>query len=787
MNINASDSNLKASKALRAKAIEAVEVDGLLKKHKISDAEYARVLEVLGRVPTMAELGCFSAMWSEHCSYKSSRVHLSKFPTTGENVIVGPGENAGVVRIEGKLCAAFKMESHNHPSFLEPFHGAATGVGGILRDVFCMGARPIANLNSLRFGSGAHPKTKNLITEAVRGIAHYGNCIGVPTVAGGLSFDSSYDNNCLVNAMTVGLVHEDKIFKGFASGLGNYVVYVGSATGRDGIHGASMSSDSFSKGEKTSQSTVQVGDPYAEKLLLEATLEVLGKGLVVGIQDMGAAGLTSSTFEMAGRAGNGVEIFLEDVPLRANGMTAYEILLSESQERMLMVVKPEDYQELASVLAKWQLSFAKIGRVTDTGRAQIYFNKVLEVDVAIGPMTDAAPKYQKEYLKKDMTTDQVVSRTKDFEEKLWQEISSLFENKEAAKDFLLKLLSQVPSVNSLFEKFDRTIGQRTVLASDHSGAAVLHLGRDLKEEYGIMDSWLGISMTAGCNEKRVKRNPFVGASEAVLQNVRAHWAAGATPLAITDCLNFGNVNDPHVMAELVGSIEGITKACLELGIPVVSGNVSLYNATDGRSISPTPMIGVVGKVNDVRSSRPAIMVDQLSDVWLLSPKDAAGHFCATTAEEVLAAYDFETSQPNVNWKEELNAKEILESLGSDNGLLAVRPVGRAGVFGAAVKFIVEGVTRSDASLEGVLVKFLTEPARLVSERGSSYVVQISKHANFEKCMSVALSRGFSLEKIVEIGKVGVSGGLHVANTYIGWHEILEALKVDKNLAELVPE
>ena len=787
MSINASDSNLKASKALRAKAIEAREVDGLLKKHKISDVEYARVLEVLGRAPTMAELGCFSAMWSEHCSYKSSRVHLSKFPTTGENVVVGPGENAGVVRIEGKLCAAFKMESHNHPSFLEPFHGAATGVGGILRDVFCMGARPIANLNSLRFGRAAHPKTKNLITEAVRGIAHYGNCIGVPTVAGGLSFDSSYDNNCLVNAMTVGLVHEDKIFKGFASGLGNYVVYVGSATGRDGIHGASMSSDSFSKGEKTSQSTVQVGDPYAEKLLLEATLEVLGKGLVVGIQDMGAAGLTSSTFEMAGRAGNGVEIFLEDVPLRAKGMTAYEILLSESQERMLMVVKPEDYNELAKVLSKWQLSFAKIGFVTDTGRAQIYFNGVLEVDVAIGPMTDAAPKYQKEYIKKDMASDQVASKTKDFETTLREKLDSVFDRPNSAKDFLLKLLSEVPSVKSLYEKFDRTIGQRTVLASDHSGAAVLHLGRDLKEEYKVDSSWLGISMTAGCNEKRVKRNPYVGAAEAVLQNVRAHWAAGATPLAITDCLNFGNVNDPHVMAELVGSIEGISKACLELGIPVVSGNVSLYNATDGRSISPTPMIGVVGKMKDVRLARPAVMVDQSLDVWILKPKNSIGHFCSSTAEDVFDSYDPETTQPNVDWKEELTAKEILETLSGENALLAVRPVGRAGIFGASVKFVVEGMTRSKASLENFSVKFLAEPVHLVSERGSSYVTQISKEAEIDKCLSFVSSKGFLLEKIVEIKKVDLNAGLDIANTHVGWLEVCEALRINKSLGELVPE
>ncbi|MCX6124833.1 MAG: AIR synthase related protein, partial [Proteobacteria bacterium] len=327
----------------------------LLKRHKISAEEYLRIVAIIQRTPTLAELGVYSAMWSEHCSYKSSRVHLKRFPTTGPAVVVGPGENAGVARLEGRLCVTFKMESHNHPSFIEPYQGAATGVGGILRDVFCMGARPIANLNCLRFGDRPFARTEYIARRVVQGVGDYGNCVGVPTVGGSVSYDKTYNGNCLVNAMTVGLIRDDQIFKGFASGVGNLVVYLGSATGRDGINGASMASDSFSTQSSGERSTVQVGDPYAEKLLLEATLEVLEKGLVVGIQDMGAAGLTSSVFEMAGRAGNGVFIDLDLVPVRAKNMSAYEIMLSESQERMLMVIEPSKWETISEILSRWGL------------------------------------------------------------------------------------------------------------------------------------------------------------------------------------------------------------------------------------------------------------------------------------------------------------------------------------------------------------------------------------------------------------------------------------------------
>ncbi|MFY7928214.1 MAG: phosphoribosylformylglycinamidine synthase subunit PurL, partial [Oligoflexus sp.] len=371
----------------------------LLKKHKINDQEYKTLLQIVGRQPTLAELGVFSAMWSEHCSYKSSKIHLKKLPTEGSEVVVGPGENAGVVRLSGKLCAAFKMESHNHPSYIEPYQGAATGVGGILRDVFCMGARPVANLNSLRFGHREHPRTHYLFANVVKGIGDYGNCVGIPTVAGSVSFDKTYDGNILVNAMTVGLIHEDRIFKGFASGQHNLVVYVGSATGRDGIHGASMASDSFSSQASGERSTVQVGDPFAEKLLLEATLEVLDRGLVVGLQDMGAAGLTSSSFEMADRAGNGLYLNLDYVPTRAKNMSAYELLLSESQERMLMCVEPSRWDELQNCLRRWELPFAVIGIVTDTGRMQIVKNNVLEVDVLVAPLADSAPRYERPYVR----------------------------------------------------------------------------------------------------------------------------------------------------------------------------------------------------------------------------------------------------------------------------------------------------------------------------------------------------------------------------------------------------
>ncbi|RZA25495.1 MAG: phosphoribosylformylglycinamidine synthase subunit PurL, partial [Proteobacteria bacterium] len=431
-----------------------------LKKHKINQEEYKVLKTIVGRSPTLPELGVFSAMWSEHCSYKSSKIHLRKLPTEGPEVVVGPGENAGVVRLSGKLCIAFKMESHNHPSYIEPYQGAATGVGGILRDVFCMGARPVANLNSLRFGERAHPKTHYLFENVVKGVGDYGNCVGIPTVAGTVSFDKTYNGNILVNAMTCGTIHEDKIFKGYASGIHNLVVYVGSATGRDGIHGASMASDSFSSAQSGERSTVQVGDPFAEKLLLEATLEVLERGLVVGLQDMGAAGLTSSSFEMADRAGNGLYLNLDYVPARAQAMTAYELLLSESQERMLMCVEPSKWEALQECLKRWQLPFAIIGLVTEGGRMHIVKDGVLEVDVPVGPLAEQAPRYERpyEYLEKNYSDDETFRST-------LAEIPFT--------DLLGKALDDTGFKTTIYKQYDHHIGNKTILGPKEEGAGLL--------------------------------------------------------------------------------------------------------------------------------------------------------------------------------------------------------------------------------------------------------------------------------------------------------------------------
>ena len=645
----------------------------LLKSHKISSDEFQKIKQIKGATPSLTELGVFSAMWSEHCSYKSSRVHLKRFPTTGANVVVGPGENAGVVRLEGSICLAFKMESHNHPSYIEPYQGAATGVGGILRDVFCMGARPFANLNCLRFGEREHPRTPYLVPRVVKGIGDYGNCVGVPTVGGSVSYDKSYNGNCLVNAMTVGLIRDDKIFKGYATGVGNLGVYVGSATGRDGIHGATMASDSFAASTDNSKTTVQVGDPFAEKLLLEATLEVLEKNLVVGIQDMGAAGLTSSAFEMAGRAGNGVYLNLDFVPVRAKQMTAYEIMLSESQERMLMVVEPGKWDSLKEVLEKWRLAHAIIGVVTDSGRMLISSRGILEINLPVAPLTDDAPVYNK-----PMTSRVERVRASEALESLEANLNS---NLDLARKTAVGALKDTGSKQKIYEQFDRHIGARTVMGPDHGGAAVMWI----RTEETKNAPYLGVAIAAGCNERRVKNTPLIGAAEAVLSQVRQIFAAGGKPLAVTDCLNFGSADDPDVMREFSDSVDGISRACEELGIPVVSGNVSLYNSTDGVSIYPTPMIGVVGRVDDIRRVTPARLIDA-KDLSLYIMSSSVGtvskpSFVASLAAKFNNIPATEGLLDEISWGQELGAGRCLEELRGADLLKAARDVhvGGAGI------------------------------------------------------------------------------------------------------------
>jgi phosphoribosylformylglycinamidine synthase II len=543
----------------------------IIQQHGISEKEYATILEILGRAPNHVELGIFSVMWSEHCSYKSSRLHLKGFPTTGPQVIQGPGENAGVIDIGDGDAIAFKMESHNHPSFIEPYQGAATGVGGILRDVFTMGARPIANLDSLHFGESNHPKTPMLVRGVVAGIAGYGNCMGVPTVGGEVYFDSCYNGNILVNAMTVGWLPADKIFKGYASGIGNPVIYVGSKTGRDGIHGATMASDVFDESSEQKRPTVQVGDPFVEKLLLEACLELMATDAIVGIQDMGAAGLTSSSFEMASRAGTGIQINLDQVPQRETGMTAYEMLLSESQERMLMVVTKGREAEVKKIFDKWDLDCSVIGQVTDTKRMVISFKNETVADLPIDPLAHAAPIYDRP--RKRPAYLDVVTKNPELAEPT--DYAAL----------AVKILSSptIASKKWVYRQYDHMVMTGTAQLPGGDAALVR-----------VNDTNKAVALTVNCNSRYVYLDPRMGSQLAVAECGRNIVCTGAKPLAITDCLNFGNPENPEIMWQFVESCQGISEACKAFDTPVVSGNVSLYNETNGESIFPTPGIGMVG-------------------------------------------------------------------------------------------------------------------------------------------------------------------------------------------------
>ena len=549
-------------------------------EHGLTTDEYRRILDSMGREPNLTELGIFSVMWSEHCSYKSSRIHLKKLPTTGPQVICGPGENAGVVDIGDGLAAIFKMESHNHPSYIEPYQGAATGVGGILRDVFTMGARPIANMNALRFGRPDHPKMRHLIAGVVSGIGGYGNCVGVPTVGGEVNFHAAYDGNILVNAMTVGIAAQDRIFYSAASGLGNSIVYVGSKTGRDGIHGATMASADFGEDSDEKRPTVQVGDPFTEKLLIEACLELMASDAIVAIQDMGAAGLTSSSVEMASKGGVGIELVMDDVPQREEGMTPYEMMLSESQERMLMVLKPgrEDFAE--SIFRKWELDFAVIGHVTDTGRMVLKWKGETVVDIPLGPLADNAPLYDRPHVPTPKRAP----------------LADVSDSADIAGDLLTLMGSpDIASRRWIWEQYDHMVGADTVQRPGGDAAVVR-----------VHGTRKGLAMTTDCTPRYCLADPVEGGKQAVAEAWRNLTAVGSTPLAITNCLNFANPQRPEIMGQIVGCLDGMSEACRALDFPIVSGNVSLYNeskATGGGSaILPTPAIGAIGLLADYTKS-----------------------------------------------------------------------------------------------------------------------------------------------------------------------------------------
>ncbi|MBS0149748.1 MAG: phosphoribosylformylglycinamidine synthase subunit PurL [Nitrospira sp.] len=568
----------------------------LIAQHNLTGDEYNKIVDILGREPNITELGMFSVMWSEHCSYKSSRVHLKKLPTTGPRVVQGPGENAGAVDIDDGLCVVFKMESHNHPSFIEPYQGAATGVGGILRDIFTMGARPIALLDSLRFGELHSPKNRHIMKGVVSGIAGYGNCMGVPTVGGEIVFNDIYALNPLVNVFCLGIAKKDKIFRGTAAGVGNPVIYFGSKTGRDGIHGATMASDSFDDTSEQKRPTVQVGDPFTEKLLLEACLELMERDLLVGIQDMGAAGLTSSSCEMASRAGNGIELDLTVVPRREPGMTPYEIMLSESQERMLMVAKAGKEDECIAVCRKWDLDVAVVGKVTADGILRVMDQGMVVAEIPAKALADDGPRYERPYQPpayQDMLTNLNYDLIPDIKD---------------GNGALLALLESptIASKRWVYEQYDHMVRTNTMVRPGSDSAVVRIKGTNK-----------AVAMTVDCNSRYCLLNPYEGARLAVAEAARNLVCSGAAPIGLTDCLNFGNPERSDIMWQFVMAIEGMKDACERFQVPIVSGNVSFYNETNGLSIYPTPMLGMVGLIEDVGWTMTQWFKSEGDDIILL--------------------------------------------------------------------------------------------------------------------------------------------------------------------------
>jgi phosphoribosylformylglycinamidine synthase subunit PurL len=652
--------------ALPNEAPEPVEItQALVKEHGLTPSEYETLLGILGRTPSITELGIFSVMWSEHCSYKSSKKWLKTLPTEGPQVICGPGENAGVVDIGNGLAAIFKIESHNHPSFIEPYQGAATGVGGILRDVFTMGARPVANLNALRFGAPDHPKTRHLVGGVVAGIGGYGNCIGVPTVAGETNFHPAYNGNILVNAMTVGIADADRIFYSAAAGPGNPVVYVGSKTGRDGIHGATMASAEFSEDSEEKRPTVQVGDPFTEKLLLEACLELMATDAIVAIQDMGAAGLTSSSVEMASKGGVGIELDLDKVPMRETGMTAYELMLSESQERMLMVLKPGHEDMARAIFEKWELDFAVIGRITETGRLILRKDGQVQANIPVDPLVAAAPEYDRPWEPRPMPP--VVPA---------REVPQPEDPTQA-----LRTLMRSPDLCSrrwIWEQYDHMVMADTVRGPGGDAAIVR-----------IHDTARGLAMTTDSTPRYCLADPETGGRQAVAEAWRNLVAAGATPLAITNNLNFGNPERPRIMAQLVGCVRGMGDAARVLSFPVVSGNVSLYNETEGEAILPTPVIGGLGLIDDLTRTPRAVFDSPDQSILLIGA--TAGWLGASLFLREICGRE-EGAPPPVDLEAERRNGALVRALIADGAVTRCHDLSDGGLLVAVAEMALAGGT-----------------------------------------------------------------------------------------------
>ncbi len=699
-------------------------IDEVLAAHKLSHADYVHMKEILKREPNFVEVGIFSAMWSEHCSYKSSKKYLNGFPTKAPWVIQGPGENAGVIDIGNGMAAVFKMESHNHPSYIEPFQGAATGVGGILRDIFTMGARPVANLNALRFGdvdgnSDTNKYQRHLVRGVVDGIGSYGNCMGVPTIGGEMTFESCYNGNILVNAFSLGLAKSDEIFYGKAEGTGNPVIYVGSKTGRDGLGGAVMSSDSFTEESKKLRPTVQVGDPFTEKLLLEACMELFQTDYVVGIQDMGAAGLTSSSFEMAGRSGSGMIMHLDKVPAREEGMTPYDFMLSESQERMLICAKKGTEDKIIEIFKKWDLDAETIGEVTDTGNMELFWHGEKVADIPVDPVSEEAPILDRptkepEYLKdvKDANLEALKAKSN-------QEIF----------DTIVGSLEVVDKA-WVYNQYDSTVQTNTEKHPGSLDASVIR----------VKENGKALAMSSDCNTRYCYIDPFKGAAMAVMESGRNVAMSGARPLAITDCLNYGNPENPEVMWQFAQGCEGIKEACKELSTPVVSGNVSLYNETNGVSIFPTPAIAMVG-VNDDANNVLTSKFKNDGDAIVLLGK-TKGEFGASLAlKEVVGEVKGEISP--LDYEEELKLWDIVIKANEKGLLNSAKDVNLGGLAMAVAK--ASAISNIGANVKSDL------GLNIFDESPSRAIVTVSKD-NLDALLSLAGEIG------IEAKEVGVVGG-----------------------------
>ncbi|WP_321778916.1 phosphoribosylformylglycinamidine synthase subunit PurL [Sulfurimonas sp.] len=699
-------------------------IEQVLADHKLSQDDYVHMKEILGREPNIVELGIFSAMWSEHCSYKSSKVHLKGFPTSAPWVIQGPGENAGVIDIGDGYAAVFKMESHNHPSFIEPFQGAATGVGGIMRDVFTMGARPIANLNALRFGNvmnddkiSAHQRF--LVRGVVDGIGSYGNCMGVPTIGGETSFDECYNGNILVNAFTLGLAKSDEIFYGKAEGIGNPVMYVGAKTGRDGLGGAVMSSDSFTEESKSLRPTVQVGDPFTEKLLLEACLELFKTDYVVGIQDMGAAGLTSSAFEMAGRSGSGMIMHLDRVPAREENMTPYDFMLSESQERMLLCAKKGSEQAIIDIFEKWDLDAAVVGEVTATGNMELFWHGEKCADVPVDPVSEEAPELNRP-MTKPTYLDALASVTiNDF-------------NKVSNQDAFETLIKSMEVVDKswIYTQYDSMVQTNTIKNGGMLDASVVR----------IKENGKALAMSADCNVRYCYIDPRGGAAAAVIESGRNVAMSGARPLAITDCLNYGNPENPEVMWQFGQGCLGIKEACSELTTPVIGGNVSLYNETNGVSVFPTPSIATVGVNDDQNNVLMSSFQAQGNSLYLVgeSKSEFGGslymkEICHTVAGVL----------PEINYKNELALWDLVIEANKKNLLECAKDASSGGVAIALAKMSATSGFGCDVEMS------ISDERDIFAESMSRAIIEV-KSENCE-AFEAMLDEQSSVEKIGTVG------------------------------------